>query len=192
MNRGMKWKACLSICVVASLLAGSALAVGTHTPTKTKTPTFTPSGGRITSTRTPTKTHTPTATPTPGTQGCTHGFWKVEQHFDGWPSPFEPTTLLSDVFALGPFTNLNGDNVLDDSLLDSLNYGGGPNATGAARNLLKQAVAALLNAASGIYPLTTAQVIGMVNSALATEDRAIMLTLAESLDRLNNLGCPFD
>jgi hypothetical protein len=94
------------------------------------------------------------------------------------------------VFALGPFVNLNGDNVPNDSLLDALSYSGGPDAAGGARILLKQAVAALLNAASGFYPLTTAQVIGMVNSALATGDRSTMVALAKSLDELNNLQCP--
>jgi hypothetical protein len=94
------------------------------------------------------------------------------------------------VFALGPFVNLNGDNVPNDSLLDALSYPGGPDPAGGAQILLKQAVAALLNSASGFYPLTTAQVIGMVNSALATGDRSTMVTLAKSLDNLNNLHCP--
>ena len=96
------------------------------------------------------------------------------------------------MFALGPFVNLNGDNVLDDSLLDALLYPGGPGAAGGARILLKQAVAALLNAASGFYPLTTAQVIGVVNSALATGNRSTMVTLGNSLETLNSLGCPCD
>ena len=94
------------------------------------------------------------------------------------------------MFALGPFVNLNGDNVPNDSLLDALSYPGGPGPAGGAQILLKQAVAALLNAASGFYPLTTAQVIGMVNSALATGDRSTMVTLASSLEKLNSLGCP--
>ena len=96
------------------------------------------------------------------------------------------------MFALGPFVNLNGDNVPNDSLLDALLYPGGPDPAGGARILLKQAVAALLNSASGFYPLTTAQVIGMVNSALATGNRSTMVTLASSLQELNRLGCPCD
>ena len=94
------------------------------------------------------------------------------------------------MFELDTFTNLNVDNVPNDSLLDALNYGGGPGPPGAAAILVRQAVAALLNAAYGFYPLTTAQVIGMVNSALATNDRTVMLTLSDSLDSLNNLVCP--
>jgi hypothetical protein len=52
-------------------------------------------------------------------------------------------------------------------------------------------VAALLNAAHPDidYPLTTAQVIADVNAALASGNRKTMLTLAKSLDALNNEFC---
>ena len=176
---------CVAMCMASVMVTSSVLA-NTATPTKTKTPPPT----SATPTPLPTNTPPPTPTPTPGTQGCTLGYWK--NHLAFWPAPYDPTDILGDVFVLGPFVNLNGDNVPNDSLLDALSYPGGPGSAGGAQILLKQAVAALLNAASGFYPLTTAQVIGMVNSALATGNRSTMVTLASSLERLNSLGCPCD
>jgi hypothetical protein len=62
---------------------------------------------------------------------------------------------------------------------------------GAAQILLRQAVAAVLNARAGIgYPLTVQQVINEVNTALASCDRDTILAEASRLDTFNNLGCP--
>ena len=98
------------------------------------------------------------------------------------------------MFNVSPFLNsgkldLNGDGK-DDTLLDALNYAGGPGKLGGARNLLRQTVAALLNAASSEvnYLLSVADVTSQVNFALS-RDRDAMLVLAERLDRLNNAGC---
>ena len=62
---------------------------------------------------------------------------------------------------------------------------------GAARILLRAAVAALLNAAHPHldYPRTAAEVISAVNAALASNNRSTMLTLATALDNDNQLGC---
>jgi hypothetical protein len=78
------------------------------------------------------------------------------------------------------------------TLLQGLQFGGGPGIEGAQQILLRAAVAALLNAASGgvTYPLSVADVISQVNAALASGNRQIMLALAGRLDTLNNLGCP--
>jgi hypothetical protein len=40
------------------------------------------------------------------------------------------------------------------------------------------------------YPLTSAEVVAMVNTALASGDRDTILDAAELLDSYNNLGCP--
>jgi hypothetical protein len=55
-------------------------------------------------------------------------------------------------------------------------------------------VAALLNSAHPDvdYQYTTAQVIDMVNAALASQNRSTMLTLASQLDTANNAGCPLN
>jgi hypothetical protein len=76
------------------------------------------------------------------------------------------------------------------TLLQALSFNGGNNVDGAARNLLRSAVAALLNA-TGAYPLTQAQVISQVNTALGSHNRSTMLTLASRLDGYNNVygGC---
>jgi hypothetical protein len=80
------------------------------------------------------------------------------------------------------------------TLLQALSFQGGTSTTAAARILLRAAVAALLNSASpGVnYPLTTAEVIAQVNTALASQNRSTMLALAGQLDSDNNLGCPLN
>ena len=87
----------------------------------------------------------------------------------------------------------SGAGSLDSSSLrEALKFGGGSSITGAKQILLRQAVAALLNAAHpGVaYPRTTDQVITSVDSALASDDRTAVLELASALDADNNLGCP--
>ena len=43
------------------------------------------------------------------------------------------------------------------------------------------------------YPVVTNKgIAGMTNSALATGNRATMISVARSFDELNNMGCPFD
>jgi hypothetical protein len=120
--------------------------------------------------------------PPPGDDGCTPGYWK--NHLGSW-SGYSPSATLTSVFGAG---------ALDGSLLDGLNFGGGSGVTGAKRILLRAAVAALLNAASPNvdYTRTTAQVIAAVTSALNSDNRETMLTLASALDADNNLGCPLN
>jgi hypothetical protein len=84
---------------------------------------------------------------------------------------------------------------LDNStLLQALQFGGGPDVTGAAQILLRAAVAALLNSTNSTvdYQLTTAELIAQVNAALATGDRDKILALATKLDQYNNAGCPLN
>jgi len=65
---------------------------------------------------------------------------------------------------------------------------------GGAQILFRAASAALLNATHTTtepktsYPYTDAQIVSMVNAALATEDRATIITLATELDGYNNIG----
>jgi hypothetical protein len=119
-----------------------------------------------------------------GTEGCSHGFWK--KHLAAWaPTGYSPNQAVSSVFS--------GAGALGSStLLKALSFKGGSTLDGAERILLRQAVAALLNAAHpGVsYPKTTAEVISDVNAALASGQRTTILSLASSLDALNNLGCP--
>ena len=58
-----------------------------------------------------------------------------------------------------------------------------------ARNLLRQAVAALLNASHPLvnYPVTVTDIITDTNDALATLDRDAMEVLKDQFDMWNNL-----
>lgn len=125
--------------------------------------------------------------PIPGAlAGCTPGFWK--NHTSAWAGTgFSPSQETSSVFSIpGGLSSLGSK-----TLLQSLDGGGGSGVLGAAKILLRAGVAALLNAAhSGVnYPLTTSEVISSVNSALASNNRTTILTLATTLDSNNNLGC---
>jgi hypothetical protein len=117
-------------------------------------------------------------------EGCTPGFWK--NHPEAWEG-FSPNQTLESVFDVPNSLGLD-----DATLIQALSFQGGSGVLGAARNLLRAAVAALLNAASSEvdYPLSVAQVIQRVNAALASGNRATILALAAELDALNNAGCP--
>ena len=124
----------------------------------------------------------------PGEEGCTPGYWK--NHTGSWAGTgYTPGQTAGSVFSLGGFPSL-----VSQTLLQTLQGGGGSGTTGAARILLRAAVAALLNAAHpGVdYPRTTAEIIADVNAALATNNRGAILALAGELDDDNNLGCPLN
>ena len=122
-----------------------------------------------------------------GEEGCTPGFWK--NHPACWEC-FSPDDLVSDVFTIPAALS----DLADDTLMDALNYKGGKGVEGAARNLLRQAVAALLNACDPDvgYPMSVGGVIDAVDDALATLDRGEILGLKDMFDMYNNLGCPID
>lgn len=123
-----------------------------------------------------------------GDDGCTLGYWKT--HLDSWAaSGYDPDQTLESVFDVPDALGLD-----DTTLLAALSFAGGPGVAGAARILLRQAVAAVLNAAHPDvdYPQTAGSIIAEVNAALASGNRDTMIDLAEKLDAQNNLGCPLD
>jgi hypothetical protein len=131
----------------------------------------------------------PEEPPPPGLEGCTPGYWKgnAKKGADQWPLPLSPSSTVGDAgFAAGSYNDL--------TLLAALELGGGSGVAGATQNLLRAAVAALLNAQNVPvdYPLSAAQIIAQVNAAIAGGDRAAILALAATLDGYNNLGCPID
>jgi hypothetical protein len=114
-----------------------------------------------------------------GGEGCTPGYWKQEQHFDSWPSPYYPEMQFSDVFE---------DAFPGQTLLDVVSTGGG-----GLEALGRHAVAALLNGASdGVsYDLTADQVIDMFNDIYpGTEDE--YEALKDIFANYNEQGCPLD
>jgi hypothetical protein len=122
----------------------------------------------------------------PPKAGCTPGFWKnCTIHWQ--PTGYSTAQTVGSVFSFGNCCTSLGN----ASLLSALSFKGGNDVCGAAQNLLRAAVAALLNASSPEvdYPFTAQQVITMVNGALQSCNRATMIALASELDRDNNLGC---
>jgi hypothetical protein len=75
------------------------------------------------------------------------------------------------------------------TLLAALSFQGGSTVQDAKNILLRAAAAAYLNSLAVDYPLTTAQVVSMVNTALAGGDRDTILALASVLDANNNGNC---
>jgi hypothetical protein len=130
--------------------------------------------------------------------GCTPGFWK--NHLDAWPEEAEPDITLG-IYGDGKFPSpggvwyfyedLNGDGD-DDSLLDALNYKGGPGIDGAKRILLRAAVAASLNkyAFDDNYPDSYYMMQNVYVEIKNGDDREAMIALAEQLDEWNNAVCP--
>jgi hypothetical protein len=125
---------------------------------------------------TPPPTSPPPTTPPPGQEGCTPGFWK--NHPEAFPAPYSASTTLGSVF-----TGLTA-NYASLTFAQALELGGG-----GLDALLRQAVAALLNAQSADveYPLTAAEVIAQTNAAIASGDYE---TTKDLFDQYNNLTAP--
>ena len=122
-------------------------------------------------------------------EGCTPGYWK--NHPDSWPpTGYSPGQSVASVFAQAAAYPAEGSS----SLLEALDFPGGDDVEGAVRILLRAAVAGLLNAAhDGVgYPWIPGQLIGTVDAALASGDRATMIALAAQIDADNNAGCPLN
>ena len=132
-----------------------------------------------------------------GPQGCTPGYWK--NHLDAWLAlapdsalggvPATPNTLVGQMFPLpAAYSEL-----ADDTLLDALRYGGGPGLIGAAKILLRAAVASRLNEFHpGVEFADGGVVSSVVYHALVTNDRQQILSIATYWDNRNNAGCPLN
>ena len=125
-----------------------------------------------------------------GNEGGTPGFWKNNADKKGavaWgPTGLSPDQKVSTVFAIPAGLP---SYVGNQTLLDALSNGGG-----GVDALLRQAVAALLNARHPLvnYPLTSQQIISSVNAALASGNAATIEALKNQLDAYNNLFHPID
>jgi len=127
--------------------------------------------------------------PPTGGEGCTPGYWKQSQHIDSWAAGIFTTQNIAIYFPSASLYSLNGKTLDQYSMLAGLSFQGGSTASGKAETLLRAAIAGLLNAAGGTYAYTTAEVISMVNAALASGNLTAMNTLAGKLDEANNAGC---
>jgi len=133
----------------------------------------------------------------------TPGFWKNHtvdsaSGHDAWQyTNYSPTDSLP--FVLGSFAGLQIKGSTDTygslSMWEALSLKGGTNAKGALEILLRAGTAAVLNASfhekmhggvEGYYPFSTAELIPMINAAIASGQRDGMLSLAAELDGYNN------
>jgi hypothetical protein len=134
----------------------------------------------------PVPSPSPVPTPTPSGSNCTPGFWKnnaVNQAAAAWVTFSPGETLLA--------AGINTSGLIDESttLLQALNFGGGSGLVGAAQNLLRAAVASLLNAAAfGGGTAAETAIVAEVNAALASGSRDTIINLANTLDAGNNSG----
>lgn len=131
----------------------------------------------------------PPPPPPTGDQGCTPGYWK--NHADSWPATgYSTGASVQSVFASAAAYPGIGE----ASLMEALGFKGGSGVEGGARNLLRAAVAGLLDASHpGVdYPRAPGALVADVDAALASGDRDTMLGLAAAIDADNNLGCPLN
>ncbi|MDR7511177.1 MAG: hypothetical protein QN147_04030 [Armatimonadota bacterium] len=193
MDKQSMWKAAAIVLAVTFLLVATGWPFGGDTRlglAADPAPTATPKDGATPTPKPSDPTPTPkppTPTPTARFGGCTPGFWKNNTQAWG-PTGYAPGATLGSVFTFPAGFSSFGS----ATFLQALGYGGGAGLDGAARIMLRAAVAALLNAAHpGVsYAYSTSQIVGAVNTALASNSRETILTLATNLDTANNQGCP--
>jgi hypothetical protein len=124
--------------------------------------------------------------PLPAPAGCAAAFWHARE--DAWRG-LRPSQRLRDVFNLRTYDTLSGA-----TLGTALRFKDGPGLLGAAKALLREGSAALLNAVHPTieYPLLRLQVTRRVSDALATRDPGVVLAAADELKALNTSGCPLN
>ncbi len=119
-----------------------------------------------------------------GTQGCTLGYWK--NHTSAWVG-YSPTDTIGATFHLTTAQTPYASN----TLLEGLNFQGGPGVLGGERILLKQAIAGLLNSSAGLdYGAGTTEIIGITHNAILSGSRDTMITRAGQFNTRNNVVCP--
>ena len=111
-----------------------------------------------------------------GFEGCSPGYWKKHS----WAGTgFTQGQTLESVFNVPDSLGID-----DMTLLEALENGGG-----GVEALLRHGVAALLNSGEGSvdYPISTADVIAIINHALLAGDAAHTELMKNQLDEWNNL-----
>jgi hypothetical protein len=165
--------------VIAAAVTGGGILAADSTPGPSPAPSTpaTPTPAPSPPPTTPAPTPSPTSAPA-NFEGCGQGFWK--NHPEVWTT-YSPSDTVGSVFTGLP------PEIASVTLSDALKLrGGGLNA------LMRQAVAALLNAAHADvdYALTQAQVVDMVNGAVAGGNQTTIASLTSTLETFNSLGAP--
>jgi hypothetical protein len=116
-------------------------------------------------------------------EGCTPGYWKQEHHFDSW-MVYSPSDDFNAVFGVGP----------PISLLDALSAKRKDFDSGVQAALVRHAVAALLNAASGDvdYWFTPDQIIEWASAHYVHPDKEVMEEGKDLFAEWNETGCPLN
>jgi hypothetical protein len=126
-----------------------------------------------------------------GSEGCTPGYWK--NHTNSWgASGYSPNQTVKSVF---PAAGTHFPALGNATLLQALSFQGGTGTVGAAKILLRAAVAGLLNISNPTidYGGVKANFISRTNAALSSGSRDRMLHLATEFDTRNNQGnCPLN
>lgn len=128
--------------------------------------------------------------------GFSHGYYKNQGYRIGWQNlvppvagAYAPNVKLSTVFTVPADLKIGTTWIGDYTLYQALGFKGGPDLSGKAQILLRQAVAALLNESrfgASFGDFTLAELIASVNAALASTDGSDMTDLAGQLDYWNN------
>lgn len=131
--------------------------------------------------------------------GCTPGYWKVDQHLDSWiPTGFRPldardahqkADTFNAVFGVDQYVRSNGTAYTLLEVMRELNGNGNGKVDPISPNLGFHAVAALLNAAHPDvnYGYTSGEIITLFRDNMHNG-----AALKDSLDMLNNRGCPLN
>jgi hypothetical protein len=125
---------------------------------------------------------------TPG-NGCPASLWHA--HTELWQGTgINPLQRVKDVFPASVDFGKAGD----ATLRTALRFQDQAGLLGAAKSLVKQGAAALLNSAhSGLdYPYTRAEVINRVGETLRSRDEATIRAFTTQLEAANEAGCPLD
>lgn len=149
------------------------------------------------------------------TEGCTASFWA--SHVELWDDETDPnigdegrmrpTSTLAEVMSspeheIAPFESADPEvaGFGTTTMLEALAFVDGGGVSGAGRTLLRAAAASFLNASyEGIeFPFRrfvtgengNPSLGSQVTTALASGDFAVMLEVAATLDRANQLSCP--
>lgn len=125
--------------------------------------------------------------------GCTPGYWK--NHTSAWVG-YAPTDTVLTVFGAADLNFSDGTSLpAGTTLIQALNFTGGPQIAGAAKIYLRAAVAKLLNISAGVHSeLTDTEFKGYVKTAIDTFTREQLITDAAIWDADNNapMGCPLN
>jgi hypothetical protein len=112
--------------------------------------------------------------------GCTPGFWKNHGS----------SLIVTNPTVGSVFTGFNAS-IAPLQMSGALSLQGGPGVAGAQLILARAAAAAYFNVTvTGDYPVNLAGLKTMVNNALATGNRATILSVAADLDFWNNAENP--